>query len=103
MKVKLTKNDAQEAAHKIGVLADTPDLQEDYGLTQAQADALRDSLPLAGGEWSIPSWGVEAVRGEMADHCEVLTGISADARSAGETGQAIRIAKQAKRLREAFA
>lgn len=103
MKTKLTKNDAQEIAHKIGVLAETPDLQEDYGLTQAQADALRDSVPLNGGVWTVPAWGIEAVRGEVADHCEVLAAISADARDGGEAGQSLRIAKQAKRLREVFA
>ena len=100
---KLTKNDAQEAAHKLGVLADEPDLQEDYGLTQAQAAALRDSVPHEGGEWIVPAWGVEAVRGEMADHCEVLADIAADARSGNQLGQALRISKQAKRLRDVFA
>ena len=103
MKAKLTKNDAQEVAHKIGVLADSSELQEDYGLTQAQADALRASVPHEGGEWVIPAWGVEAARGEMADHCEVLADIAADARSGGQAGQALRISKQAKRLREVFA
>jgi hypothetical protein len=103
MKAKLTTNDAHEVAHKIAVLADSPDLQEDYGLTQDQADALRDSVPHEGGEWIVPLWGVEAVRGEMADHCEVLANIAEDARSAGEAGQSRRIFKQAKRLAELFA
>jgi hypothetical protein len=102
-KVKVTKSDAQEIAHKLGILADTPDLQEDYGLTQAQADALRDSVPHGGGEWIVPEWGVEPARGEMADHCEVLADIAADARSGNQLGQALRISKQAKRLREVFA
>ena len=99
----LTKDDAQETAHKLGVLADAPDLQEDYRLTQAQAVELRDSVPHEGGEWIVPAWGVEAVRGEMADHCVVLAGIASDARSGNQLGQALRISKQAKRLREVFA
>ena len=103
MKTKLTTNDAQEVAHTIGVLADSPELQEDYGLTQAQADALRDSVPHEGGEWIVPAWGVEAVRGEMTDHCEVLADIAAGARSGGEAGESLRIYKQAKRLAELFA
>lgn len=103
MKTKLTKNDAQEIAHKLGVLAETPDLQSDYGLTQAQADTLRESVPHEGGEWIVPEWGVEAVRGEIADHCEVLADIAADARSGGEAGESLRISKQAKRLAELFA
>ena len=99
----LTKDDAQETAHKLGVLADTPDLQDDYGLTQAQAATLRDSVPHTGGEWIIPAWGVAAARGEMLDHCEVLADIATDARSGNQLGQALRISKQVKRLREVFA
>lgn len=103
MKVKLTQEDAQEVMHKIGVLADSPDLCEDYGLTEAQASALCDSVPHKGGEWEVPEWAQAAVRGEMANHCEVLDGISADARDGGEIGQALRIAKQARRLERLFA
>ena len=103
MTIKLTKNDAQEVAHKVGVLADTPDLQEDYALTQEQADELRDSVPHEGGKWIVPAWGSKAVRGEMADHCEVLADIASDARSGGQTGQSLQISKQAKRLHNVFA
>ena len=100
--MKLTKNDAEEVAHKLGVLADSPDLQDDYGLTHSQADQLRASVPLSGGPWIIPLWGMDAVRGEMADHCVVLSGIASDARSNREFGQALRISKQAKRLNAIF-
>jgi hypothetical protein len=96
--MKLTHEDAMEVGHKLGVLADTPDLQADYGLTKEQADTLRDSVPPTGGEWTIPAFGVEAVRGEIADHVEVLRDIASDARSGGEMGQALRIAKQAARF-----
>ena len=100
MPLKLTNNDAQEVAHKVGVLADTPDLQEDYALTQEQADELRDSVPHEGGEWIVPAWGVEAARGEMADHCEVLADIAADARSGGFAMRVvlIRFGSNSKRL-----
>lgn len=103
MQTKLTANDAQEVAHKLGVMADSPDLCEDYGLTEQQAAQLRDSVPHAGGMWTVPEWGIAAVKGEMVDHCEVLACIAADARSGNEIGQALRISKQAKRLNEAFA
>lgn len=99
MKLKLTKEDAQEVAHKLGVMADTPDLFEEYGLSQQQAEDLRDSVPASGGTWEMPEWGANAVRGEILDHCEVLRDISANARSDNQIGQALRIAKQAARLR----
>ena len=97
MKIKLTANDAQEVQHKMGVLADTEDLQADYGLTQAQADALRDSVPNAG-EWAVPDWAIEAVKGELADHAKVLHHIANDARSGGDSAAGMRIDKQAYRI-----
>ena len=53
MKLKLTKNDAQEVIHKMAILADCEELQADYGITQGQADALRDSMAakLVRGRW----------------------------------------------------
>ena len=101
-KYTLTANDAQEVLHKMSVLADEPDLQECYGLTQGQATTLRDSVPPNGGVWSVPGWGVAAVRDEMDDHCAILLNIADDARSANEQGQALSIAKQAKRLSSIF-
>jgi hypothetical protein len=100
--MKLTKNDAEEVAYKLGILAEELELQEDYGLTQVQADALLASVPHHGGDWTIPAFGLEAVRGEMADHCVILDGIASDARGGGEIGQSLAISKQAKRLRLIF-
>lgn len=102
MPILLTKNDAMEVSHKLCVLADTPDLQEDYRLTQEQANNLRDSLPHDGGSWECPAWAAEAVKEEMQDHCRILSGIADDARTDGQAGQALRIAKQAKRLTAIF-
>ena len=87
-----------EVGHKLAVLADTPDLQDDYGLTQEQATELQRSVPHNGGLWTPPPWGVEAVRGELADHVEVLRSMAGDARSGGDIGQALTIAKQARRF-----
>ena len=103
MIAELTKNDAQEVLHKIAVLADTIELQEDYGLTQLQADDLLVTVPLNGGKWTIPTWGINAVCGEMTDHCEVLADIATNARNDRQIGQSLQISKQAKRLREIFA
>ena len=103
MKLKLTKNDAQEALHKMAILADCEDLQADYGITQEQADALCDSIPRNGGEWAVPLAMVEAVKGEMQDHAHILRDIASDARSGNAIGQALRIDKQARRFESAFA
>jgi hypothetical protein len=102
MTVQLTTNDAGEVLHKLTTLAETEDLCEDYELTSEQANLLRDTVPLAGGLWTVPAWATEAVRSEMADHCLILDSIASDARSGGETGQALRISKQSKRLRKIF-
>ena len=100
--VKLTYEDAQEVMHKIGVLADNTDLQEDYGITAEQANALAQSIPYNGGEWQIPDWGVNAVRGEMEDHIQVMRDIAMDAYNSNERGQFLKISKQAKRLTAIF-
>jgi len=96
--LKLTREDSMEVGHKLGVLADTPDLQESYGLTQEQATELQWSVPHNGGLWTPPVWAVEAVRGELADHVEVLRSIAGDARSGGDMAQSLRISKQARRF-----
>ena len=103
MKLKLTKNDAQEVLHKMAILADCEELQADYKITQDQADALRDSIPRNGGEWVVPLAMVEAVKGEMQDHAHILRHIASDARAGNAIGQALGINRQAKRLEAAFA
>ena len=103
MKLKLTKNDAQEVLHKLTILADSEDLQADYSITQAQADALRDSVPHNGGEWTFAPECADAVKGEMQDHAHILRDIASDARAGNEIGQALGIDKQAKRFEAAFA
>jgi len=103
MKLKLTKNDAQEVLHKMAILADCEELQADYKITQEQADALCDSIPRNGGEWVVPLAMVEAVKGEMQDHAHILRHIASDARAGNEVGQALGIDKQAKRFESNFA
>ncbi len=101
---RLTKEDSEEVMHKMCVLRDTEDLQADYLLSQQDADALCDSIPRNGGEWIVSGdLLINAVKTEMADHVVVLRDIASDARRAREQGQALRIAKQAKRLEETFA
>lgn len=100
--MKLTRNDAQEVLHKLAILADEPDLQADYGISQAQADTLRDSVPHNGGEWTFAPEFAAAVKGEMEDHVRILHHCAHLARRANEIGQALTTYKLAKRLEEAF-
>jgi len=103
MKLRLTKNDAQEVLHKLGVLADEPELQEEYGLTQPKTDALLASVPTNGGEWTIAGeLELAAVRGEMQDHALVLHDIADDARAANDKMESRRIRQQARRFEKAF-
>jgi len=100
--VRLTPDEVQEILHKLGILESSPDLLEDYNLTQEQASQLMAILPKNGGSWEIPEWGIEAVRGEMADHIEILRRCAHAAYSGGQTGQSLRISKQAKRFETMF-
>lgn len=99
--VRLTKGDAEEVRHKLGVLAETGDLLLEYGLSEEQINEL--SATVAEGEWRVPDevWGV--VSSEMRDHVTVLYDIASDARSGGKPGQAAAITKQANRLGSTFA
>ena len=100
--VKLTKEDAQEILHKMGVLVNSSDLQLDYGLSPEQSNILLHSIPQNGGEWIIPEWAINAVKGEIEDHILVLRDIANDAFNSNEFGQSLRINKQAKRLEKLF-
>lgn len=99
---RLTKEDSCEIGHKLGVMADTPELAEGYGLHPSQAESLRASVPHNGGDWEVPVWAWQAVSGEMLDHVEVLRTQAGDARSGGEMGQSLRISKHAARLERMF-
>lgn len=99
--VNLTHNDAQEVLHKLGVMADEPELAEGYGLTIEQAIILRDSVPDNGGGWAIPDWGLPAVSGEILDHCELLRQQAYEVRHE-DPSLARRITKQFKKLEASF-
>ena len=99
---RLTKEDAEEVAHKLHNLMDTDDLLEEYGLTEPQAGRAMMNLPMNGGDWQVADGFVSVVRMEMKDHVKVLRDIANDARNGGEEGQSLRINKQAKRLETIF-
>lgn len=98
--VHLTKLDAEEVRHKLGVLAETDDLLEEYGLTEADVTAAAASAHE--GEWAIDERLWPAVSGEMLDHAVVLHSIANDARNGGLPEQASALTRQAKRLELTF-
>ena len=102
MKVTLTKVQAGEVEHKISILCDEPDLQEGYGLSAEQCAELRNSIPVGAGEWIVPEWAEEAVRGEMEDHVVVLRDMARDAREDDEVVQAMKISRLATSLEKLF-
>ena len=73
MKFQLNKELAGEVSHKLGILADEKELQDSYGLTQDEADALLASVPNNGGEWVVSEGKLlDAVRGEIENHISLL-------------------------------
>lgn len=63
--LKLTKAQADEIRYKLDIIAyEEPELREDCGLTEAQADELARSVPVRG-EWEIPAFGLKCVRDEL--------------------------------------
>lgn len=102
--IKLTANDAQEVLHKIGILCDEPELQAEYGITQAQCDALVKSIPSqkTGGVWTVEDWAWPAVSGEMQDHAVILHSIAYSARNDNEIGQSLACTRQAYKFEKLF-
>lgn len=86
----LTKEQAGEVIHKLSILADEPELCDDYGITMHQARTLVNSVPYNGGEFTLPTDEKErdAVLGEMKNHLDILDGIAYEARKAKEYKQA---------------
>lgn len=67
---RINREDASEISHKLAVLCDTPDLQDDYELTHEQCTELERSVKA--GDWTVPAWGVRAVCEEMKDAALIL-------------------------------
>lgn len=87
MIVHLTEIHAEEVVSKLEILAETPDLLEDYNLTEDQVRELIATVP-TNGEWSIGPMVEAAVRGEMVDHVKVMRDCAAGARRHRADGQA---------------
>lgn len=100
--MNLTPEDVQEVWHKMQVLADSPDLQSDYGITELGVKAIIDSIPKQGGKWTPPSWAHNVIKGEMQDHIVVMRDCAKDAADAGNPKQASEIRSHARRLAAMF-
>lgn len=73
MKIRFTKLQAGEIAHKACIVRDEPDLLESYDLTEAQAAAFADAFLAAqsGGEVNVdPAW-VDCIVGEIENLIEI--------------------------------
>ena len=73
--MKLTKYIAEEIGGKMDILADTPELQEDYNITQDQADEIAAIIPRNGGEVEFAEWMKPIVAEELRDRAVTLRAI----------------------------
>jgi hypothetical protein len=69
--VKMTANVASEIRYKLGVVGETDDLLEDYGVTEDEVDELIKSIPDEG-LWIIPQQHSRMVIEEIDDHIDIL-------------------------------
>ena len=98
--LKITADDARELQYKIGTLLENADLQSDYGISREQAKQIYNSIPTEGGNWDVPAWANQAIKGELEDQSKVLSDMADDARSENRIGEALRMNKQAKRFKQ---
>ena len=53
IEIKLTKRQAEDIIYRLGIIADEPDLLDDYGMTEDEARTLEASVPIKGGAWQF--------------------------------------------------
>lgn len=92
------KDIVQEILHKFSVLADTPELQEDYKITQEQANELQQSVPRIGSQWAVPTGMEKIVKAEILDAIEICFSLEFDALHEGRKASANRERLLAKSL-----
>jgi hypothetical protein len=100
--IQLTKDDAEEVRHKLGVLRDEPELRESFGVTEAQVTALIKSVPINGGSWVAPHDALGIIKSELDNHADVLYDIANDAKGENKRAEARKIERQADKFK-AFA
>lgn len=97
---RITREDASEISHKLSVLCDTPDLQDDYELTHEQCTELEQSV--RAGDWTVPAWGVRAVCEEMKDAALILRDQARELRRNLMHSEAASATAQARRFERLF-
>ena len=68
----MTANVASEIRYKLGVLGETDNLLNDYGVTEGEVQTLIDSIPNER-FWVIPQQHTRMVIEEIDDHIDILT------------------------------
>lgn len=109
--IPLTYEDVQEVTHKLTILVENEDAEFPDGtpLDDLQRQELQTAIRTLGttrrgktGFLRVPKWAAQIVHGEIVDHAKILDACADAARGGGEVGQALRIAKQARRLERLF-
>lgn len=78
--VKLSASIASEIAYRLDIVAEEPDLLEDYQVTADAVEALSASLPTrrGGGDWAIPSWAFELLLSELETAADISFDVARD-------------------------
>lgn len=90
MKIHLTEEVASEIRYKMGVLSETDDLMDDYGVSEDEVMDLISSIPKEG-EWEVPLEHMKMVMEECQDHADILFHQMKEAMIEGEMTQARKI------------
>jgi hypothetical protein len=71
--VKLSHNIAREIAYRLDIVAEEPDLLDDYQVTAESVEGLSASIPnrKGGGDWEIPSWAFALLLSELETAADI--------------------------------
>jgi len=78
--VKLSASIAREIAYRLDIVAEEPDLLDDYQVTADQVEALSASIPnrKGGGDWEIPSWAYALLVSELETAADISFDVARD-------------------------
>lgn len=65
--LSLTRYMSEEIQHKLGIICDSEELQEEYGITEDEVYAIFKSVPIKG-EWEVSDEILKILRVEMYDY-----------------------------------
>ena len=102
MKIHLTEEVASEIRYKMGVLSETDDLMDDYGVSEDEVMDLISSIPKEG-EWEVPLEHMKMVMEECQNHADILFHQMRQAMKEGKILQAKNIGALIKEFDNLFA